>query len=134
MRYRLTALLSSYVIAEPSRVNRLFRTYLLEIDVLGPGPHVLAVPEETARQHGPYDYLVCVNRAVGWREGFQLYPRRLRDRLPRIRLPLAAPDPDVVLDLQAVLARTYEAGGYMERLDYTAPCVPPLSPEDQRWA
>jgi hypothetical protein len=71
---------------------------------------------------------------VGWREGFQLYPRRLRDRLPRIRLPLAAPDPDVVLDLQAVLARTYEAGGYMERLDYTAPCVPPLSPEDQCWA
>jgi hypothetical protein len=40
----------------------------------------------------------------------------------------------VVLDLQAVLARTYEAGGYMERLDYTAPCVPPLSPEDQHWA
>jgi hypothetical protein len=108
--------------------------HLVEIDVLRTGPHVLAVPEETARQHGPYDYLVCVNRAVGLREGFQLYPRHLRDRLPRIRLPLAAPDPDVVLDLQAVLARTYEAGGYMERLDYTAPCVPPLSPEDQRWA
>ena len=109
-------------------------THLVEIDVLRTGPHVLAVPEETARQHGPYDYLVCVNRALGLREGFQLYPRRLRDRLPRIRLPLTTPDPDVVLDLQAVLARTYEAGGYMERLDYTAPCVPPLSPEDQRWA
>jgi hypothetical protein len=108
--------------------------HLVEIDVLRTGPHVLAIPEETARQHGPYDYLVCVNRAVDLREGFQLYPRHLRDRLPRIRLPLAAPDPDVVLDLQAVLARTYEAGGYIERLDYTAPCVPPLSPEDQRWA
>src|SRR4029453_10628173 len=29
MRYRLTALLSSYVIAEPSDVNRLLRTYLV---------------------------------------------------------------------------------------------------------
>ena len=108
--------------------------HLVEIDLLRTGPHVLAVPEEVAHQYGPYDYLVCVNLALGAREGFQLYPRRLRDRLPRIRLPLMTPDPDVVLDLQAVLARTYEAGGYMERLDYTAPCVPPLSPEDQRWA
>lgn len=108
--------------------------HLVEIDLLRLGPHVLAVPEETARYHGPYDYLVCINRAVGWREGFQLYPRRLRDRLPRIRLPLAAPDADLVLDLQAVLARTYEAGGYVDRLDYSAPCLPPLSPEDQRWA
>jgi Protein of unknown function (DUF4058) len=58
----------------------------------------------------------------------------LRERLPRIRLPLAAPDPDIVLDIQAVLAHTYEAGGYAERLNYTIPCVPPLSPEDQTWA
>lgn len=108
--------------------------HLVEIDLLRTGPYVLAIPEEVARQYGPYDYLVCVNLARGAREGFQLYPRRLRDRLPRIRLPLAAPDPDVVLDLQAVLARTYEAGGYIERLDYTAPCVPPLPPEEQRWA
>jgi hypothetical protein len=63
-----------------------------------------------------------------------LYPRRLRDRFPRIRLPLAAPDPDVVLDIQAVLAHTYEAGGYAERLNYAIPCVPPLSLEDQTWA
>ena len=34
----------------------------------------------------------------------------------------------------AAKAANYEAGGYMERLDYTALCVPPLSSEDQRWA
>jgi Protein of unknown function (DUF4058) len=68
------------------------------------------------------------------RDRFQLYPRRLRERLPRIRLPLVAPDPDIVLDIQAVLAHTYEAGGYAERLNYAIPCVPPLSPEDQTWA
>lgn len=108
--------------------------HLVEIDLLRHGPHVLAVPEELVHQQQPYDYLVCVNRAAAWRGRFQLYPRRLRDRLPRIRLPLTVPDPDVVLDLQAVLVRTYEAGGYEDVLDYSAPCVPPLSAEDQRWA
>jgi hypothetical protein len=39
-----------------------------------------------------------------------------------------------VLDIQTVLARTYEAGGYAERLNYALPRVPPLSPEEQAWA
>ncbi|MBM3224875.1 MAG: DUF4058 family protein [Candidatus Tectomicrobia bacterium] len=108
--------------------------HLVEIDLLRHGPHVLAVPVEFANQQQPYDYLVCVNRAADWRGRFQLYPRRLRDRLPRIRLPLAASGPDVVLDLQAVLVRTYEAGGYADGMDYTVPCVPSLSAEDQDWA
>ena len=43
-------------------------------------------------------------------------------------------DPDVVLDLQAVLAKTYEAGRYRERLRDDRPCVPPLSAETQAWA
>ena len=42
----------------------------VEIDLLRTGPHVLAVPEEVAHQYGPYDYLVCVNLALGAREGF----------------------------------------------------------------
>jgi hypothetical protein len=122
----------SYV-AKQTEVRR-SATHLVEIDLLRTGPHVVAVPEWAARQHGPYDYLVCVNRAEGLRDRFSLYPRLLRERLPRIRLPLAAPDPDVVCDIQAVLARTYEAGGYAERLHYAAPCIPPLAPEDQAWA
>jgi hypothetical protein len=40
----------------------------------------------------------------------------------------------IVFDNQAVLARTYEAGGYAERLNYAVPCVPPLLSEDQTWA
>jgi hypothetical protein len=108
--------------------------HLVEIDLLRTGPHVAAVPEWAAHQHGSYDYLVCVNRAVALRDRFQLYPRRVRERLPRLRLPLAAPDADIVLDIQAVLARTYEAGGYAERLNYALPCVPPLPPEEQTWA
>jgi len=122
----------SYV-AKQTEVRR-STAHLVEIDLLRAGPHVLAIPEWAARQHRPYDDLVCVNRAEGLRDRFYLYPRRVRERLPRIRLPLAAPDPDIVLDIQAVLARTSEAGGYVERLNYAAPCVPPLAPEDQAWA
>jgi hypothetical protein len=122
----------SYV-AKQTEVRR-STAHLVELDLLRTGPHVVAVPESAAQRHGPYDYLVCVNQAFGLRDRFQLYPRRVRERLPRIRLPLAEPDPDIVLDVQAVLARTYEAGGYAERLHYALPCVPPLPPEDQTWA
>src|SRR5205823_3516333 len=97
-------------------------------------PHVLAVPEAVARMHHQYDYLISVNRAAGTRDQFELYPRLLRQALPRIRIPLAAPDPDVPLDLQAVVAAVYEAGDYRELLDYTVPCIPPLPVADQAWA
>jgi hypothetical protein len=108
--------------------------HLVEIDLLRHGPHVAAVPEATARRKGYYDYLVCVNRAEGRRDRYELYPRRLGDRLPRIRIPLADDDPDVPLDVQAVLAQTYEAGSYRDRIDYARPCDPPLSADAQAWA
>lgn len=108
--------------------------HLVQIDLLRTGPHVLAVPEWAARNHGPYDYLISVNRGTGARTRFELYPRNLRQRLPRIHIPLADKDPDVTLDLNSVLAQTYEAGCYADRHSYDAPCIPPLSPEDQAWA
>lgn len=109
------------------------QAHLVEIDLLRLGPHVLAVPEWAARRRRTYDYLACVNRATGQRERYELYYGQLRQRLPRVRLPLADNDPDVVADLQMVLAQVYEAGSYGERLDYTVPCVPALSPADQAW-
>jgi hypothetical protein len=109
-------------------------THLVEIDLLRAGPHVLAVAEWAARGRGAYDYLVCVNRAQGARDHYELYPRALRERLPRIRLPLAGGDPDVTLDVQAVLTQTYDSGSYRDRLDYDAPCHPSLAANDQAWA
>jgi hypothetical protein len=108
--------------------------HLVEIDLLRGGPHVLAVPERTARAEADYDYLVSVNRAVERRDLFELYPRRLRERLPRVRVPLAGDDPDVPLDLQALIAQVYEAGGYADRIDYDRPCVPALPVADLAWA
>jgi hypothetical protein len=115
------------------------QTHLVEVDLLRIGQHVLAVPEWAARGSGPYSYLICVNRAEGRRDWFEWYPRQLRQRLPRIRVPrirvpLADGDLDVVLDVQAVLNQTYEAGSYRERLRSDQPCAPPLTAEDQAWA
>ena len=109
-------------------------THSIEIDLLRAGPHVLAVPERVARRRGPFAYLTCVNRALGRRDQFELYRRKLPERLPRIQVPLAAGDIDVVLDVQAAVAQLYAAGQYRTRLNYDEPCVPPLSAEDQAWA
>jgi hypothetical protein len=109
-------------------------SHLVEIDLLRKGPHVIAVPECLARGLTSYDYLISVNRAEGNRGGFQLYPRGLRQPLPRFRCPLSPGDDDVVINLQAVLERTYEFGGYQDVLRYEQPCVPALSADDQAWA
>jgi hypothetical protein len=107
---------------------------LVEIDLLRTGPSAVAVPEFIARAEGDYDYLVSVNRAGGLRQDFEIYPIGLRDRLPVIGIPLAKGDADARLDLQAVVAHTYDAGYYGETLPYDRPCRPPLDPEDQAWA
>jgi hypothetical protein len=64
----------------------------------------------------------------------ELYPCRLRERLPCFGVPLVAPDPDVPLDLQAAMDQVYEDGSYMLRVKYDDPCDPPLSDDDNRWA
>ena len=109
-------------------------THLVEIDLLRYGPHVLAVPEMQVAGRFKYDYLVSVNRVGARRTRFEVYPRTVRQPLPRIRMPLAGEDPDVPLDIQAALEQAYEAGSYRQRIDYHAPCEPPLASDDQIWA
>ncbi len=105
----------------------------VEIDLLRRGRHVLAVPEGDARSAAVYDYLACISRYPN-RRRFELYPMSLRDRLPQVWIPLAAPDPDVPLDLQEALEHVYRNGGYALRVRYEEPCVPSLSASDQQWA
>lgn len=61
---------------------------------------------------------------------FEVYPITIRRRLPRIRVPLRAPDPDIVLPLQAVFVRCYDSGGYEDFVDYNAEPPVPLAPDD----
>jgi hypothetical protein len=119
---------------EAKRTEILERScHFVEIDLLRRGRHVLSIPDWRVQELRPYDYLVCVSRHP-WRNRFELYPRALRERLPRIRIPLVEPDPDVVLDIQATLEQIYSEGRYLWRVRYHEPCIPPLDPVDQQWA
>ena len=109
-------------------------THLVEIDLLRGGEHTLLIPEGEVRDRRDYDYLVSVNRATNIRRLYETDPRSLRERLPRIGIPLAEGDRDVVLDVQAVVSQTYDAGSYQARLHYDQSCIPPLREADQTWA
>jgi hypothetical protein len=120
---------------EKQRATLASECHLVEIDLLRRGRHVLSVPQITAEVQKPYDYLICVNRwQPGERNRFELYPCRLRERLPRFPLPLSEPDPDVPLDVQEALEQVYQEGGYWVRVLYHKACRPALKPADQRWA
>ncbi len=109
-------------------------THLIEIDLLRSGEHAVLCPEWAFEDENGFDYLVCVSRVGKRPDEYDLYPRRLRDRLPRIGVPLADGDADAALDIQAAVTQTYEAGYYAARIDYSRPCHPRLAPDDQAWA
>ena len=76
---------------------------------------------------------VCLHRG-GQRERYEVWGFTLRQRLPRIHVPLQDGDPDVVLDLQAVFNRCYDEGAYVRRLNYrNEPPTPPKG-DDVQWA
>jgi hypothetical protein len=101
-------------------------THLVEID-LGRGGERPRPPEMP-----PCDYYVLVSRAED-RPQLGLWPIGLRERLPPVPIPLSTPDPDVFLDLQAVLHRVYDGADYGKYIYGEAP-QPPLSAEDAAWA
>ena len=100
--------------------------------VLRGGRHIVEVPSSFLINCQPWDYLVNISRAN--HTYFDVYPIRLRSRLPRIRIPLKAGDKDAVLDLQAVFNQAYDTGPYPDRVNYQADPVPPLAPDDDAWA
>lgn len=105
---------------------------LVEIDLLRAGEPTVALPWASASDRSQ-PYRVVVSRSTD-RRTRELYACGLRERLPRVALPLVAPDPDVVLDLPAVFALAWERGAYARRLDRAREPVPPLAPEDLAWA
>jgi hypothetical protein len=101
-------------------------THLVEID-LGRGGERPQPPDLPA-----CDYYVLVSRAEE-RPDLDLWPISLRERLPVVPIPLAAPDPNILLDLQAVLHRVYDAADYGKYIYGETP-QPPLSAGDAAWA
>jgi hypothetical protein len=78
------------------------------------------------------DYYALVSRCHE-RPRVGVWPLRLRDRLPIIPIPRTAPDPDIPLDLQALLHRVYDAADYGKYIYRETP-QPPLPPDDDAWA
>jgi hypothetical protein len=108
--------------------------HLLEIDLLRRGAHTAGVPEAALRgQRARWDYLLCLHRG-GRGPSFELWPLGVRERLPRVRVPLAGDEPDLILDLQTAFDRVYDEGPYRRRVDYRAEPDPPLASDDAAWA
>lgn len=106
---------------------------LVEVDLLRGGRYVLAVP---ANALGPPDrepYRACIIR--GYHPGqAEMYHFSLRERLPAIPIPLRENDPDAYLDLQEVINKCYENGGYDVDINYRRDADPPLRGDDAAWA
>ncbi len=108
-------------------------THLVEIDLLRNGKHTVACPERLLHGRGSWNYLVCLHRAND-AAIFQVWLSTVRMPLPIVRIPLEKHDDEVLLDLQALLGRCYDACAFRKRIKYGTPSNPPLSPEDDAWA
>jgi hypothetical protein len=106
---------------------------LVEIDLLRRGASVIVAPPGELLTLPRSDYVTCVSRAED-RRFVEVYAVSLRQRLPRVAVPLRDPDPDVVLDLPTIFARCYDNGAYAARVDYNQPPPDPFRPDDETWA
>lgn len=77
-------------------------------------------------------YYVMVARPQNWPH-VGLWPLNVRDRLPRIPIPLKPNDRDAEIELQSIVDGIYERAGYEDYV-YSTPVEPPLSPADTTWA
>jgi len=112
-----------------SKRNALLRepVHLVELDFLLGGRRL---PMRSALTPG--DAYAIVSRCET-RLDAEVYAWFLRDRLPPIRIPLRAPDPDIVLDLAAVYEETFRRGRYERSLHYAQPLQAPLPAAAVEW-
>jgi hypothetical protein len=110
--------------------RELFRTdfHVIEIDLLRDGQRsLLEIPPP------PAAYYISLGRGDN-RPTVDVWAMGLQERLPCIPIPLIDPDPDVPLDLGAIVREVYERGAFARRLDYTQPPPPPpLTETEQAW-
>jgi hypothetical protein len=98
----------------------------VEIDLLRAG-----APSQPPRVAS--DYRILVSKGPDHVQG-RFWFVHLRQALPVVGIPLRDPDPDVPLDLGAVLRTAYDRAAYDLSVDYSIPPDPPLDPADAEWA
>lgn len=104
------------------------QVHLVELDLLVGGQRL-----PTAEPLPQDDYYAFVAR-VERRPFCEVYHWSVRQPLPPIPIPLKAPDPDVVVELQPVFTEAFARGRYERRLHYGAPPRARLSRIDRQWA
>jgi Protein of unknown function (DUF4058) len=103
-------------------------THLVEIDLIRAGK---AMPIVSTRP--PTAYRILVSRSPQ-RPAAELYALSLQTSLPTILIPLKPGDPDLILNLQALVDQIYDEARYRMRIDYTEPVPPPaLRTDDRQW-
>lgn len=108
-------------------------THLMEIDLLHYGEHTVFAPRPALEGYKKWDYVVCLHKG-GWGDGSAwVWLVELRERLPRVIVPLLEGDPDVVVDLQAVFNQVYQQGRYGVVVNYSAEPPVALSKEEGKW-
>ncbi len=113
-----------------ARRNAVLRqeVHLVELDLLAAGHRV-----PMTRPLPPGSFFAIIAR---WeqRPDCQVYSWGVRHALPKIPVPLKAPDPDLIIDLSAVYETAFSRGRYARSVDYRGPLDLPIPPEDREWA
>jgi Protein of unknown function (DUF4058) len=125
--------------AGPGRVSYLRKreefwaagTNLVEIDLLRAGQATVRLSAEQVGALGSWTYLVAVTRR--WPSRHEVYAVPLPRRLPRVGIPLADDDRDVVLDLQTAFTRSWDENPYPALLRYEGPPPGKLTAEEVHW-
>jgi hypothetical protein len=102
------------------------RANLVEIDLLRCGRRM---PLMGAPPDSPY-YLLVWRKQVA---GYTVWPATFTEPLPPLPIPLAPPDPDIVLDLQPFVGAIYASSRYGSDIDYDRPLDPPMSAGEAAW-
>jgi uncharacterized protein DUF4058 len=105
---------------------------LVEIDLVRGGHRVMSIPKSLIPERHRLDYLACIS--PGWNRSQRLlYAMPLQKRLPAIRIPLREHDAPARIDVQPLIDRAYQLGGY-DDINYSEELDPPLTVEEAAWA
>ena len=127
--------------AERTTYRRKREAYLMasanvvEIDLLRGVGDLLDLNLDAVPPTAGTTYAACVryaDPAIGDEAEFFAMP--LRERLPRIAVPLRRTDGRPIVDLQAPITEVYTLGRYDLQIDYARPPAPPLPTADAAWA
>ncbi len=100
---------------------------LVEIDLLKAGTRF---PMKRPLPDAPY--FVFISR-VTKRPALDVWPIFLREPIPKVPIPLGDSDPDVWLNLQAILDRLHDEMGYEQSVNYGRPPTATFTPDDLAW-